>query len=142
MEDVEGFEGGGCDLAVAADGGCQNGSEGDGMAEELAIRENVRQVLVELRRRFEKLYGNRLVHLILYGSQARGDARPWSDIDLLVVLRGPVDDHEEWRRAEEFIAVVCLEFDVVTTPIFMSGADYLSGDRSLLWNIRREGVAV
>jgi predicted nucleotidyltransferase len=112
------------------------------MPEAPAIRENVRQALVELRRRFEQLYGNRLVHLILYGSQARGDARPWSDIDLLVVLRGPLDDHEEWRRAEEFIAAVCLEFDVVTTPIFMSESDYLSGDRSLLWNIRREGVAV
>jgi len=31
-------------------------------------------------------YGDRLVKLLLYGSQARGDARPWSDVDVLAVL--------------------------------------------------------
>ena len=112
------------------------------MPQELAVRENVKQALAELRRRFEALYGDRLVHLILYGSQARGDARPWSDIDLLVVLKGPVDDRQEWKGAEEFIARVCLEFNVVTTPIFMSEDEYLSGDRALHRNIREEGVAV
>jgi len=34
-----------------------------------------RSILAELRRRFETLYGDRLARMILYGSQARGDAR-------------------------------------------------------------------
>jgi predicted nucleotidyltransferase len=115
---------------------------GPDMPQELAVSENVRLALAELRRCFEQSYGDRLVHLILYGSQARGDAQPWSDIDLVVVLKGPVDDRQEWKRAEEFIARVCLEFDVVTTPIFMSEDEYLSGDRALHRNIRQEGVVV
>jgi len=112
------------------------------MPQELAVNDNVKQALAELRRRFERLYGDRLVHLILYGSQARGDARPWSDIDLLVVLKGPVDDGQEWKRAEGFISEVCLQFEVVTTPLFMSEDDYRSGDRALHQNIRQDGVAV
>jgi len=47
-------------------------------------------ILAELRSRFEALYGVRLIHMVLYGSPARGDAHADSDIDVLVVLQGPV----------------------------------------------------
>jgi len=47
------------------------------------------EILKELRSHLEALYGNRLVKTVVYGSQARGDARPWSDIDVAVVLKGP-----------------------------------------------------
>lgn len=46
-------------------------------------------------------YGERLKQLVLFGSQARGDADPESDIDLLVVLAGPVDDAKEHERTRD-----------------------------------------
>ncbi|RMF59342.1 MAG: nucleotidyltransferase domain-containing protein, partial [Bacteroidetes bacterium] len=45
-----------------------------------------------------RLYGNRLVGLVLFGSQARGEANEDSDVDVLVVLRGPVDIFREIKR--------------------------------------------
>ena len=54
------------------------------------MNENLPEILAELRHYFNDLYGDRLVQLILYGSQARGDAKPDSDIDILVVLNEPV----------------------------------------------------
>ncbi len=39
-------------------------------------------------RRIREHYGRRLTSVVLYGSVARGDFRPESDIDLLVVVEG------------------------------------------------------
>ena len=42
-------------------------------------------------------YGDRLVQLVLCGSQARGNAEPGSDIEVLVVLWGEVNAGQEIR---------------------------------------------
>ena len=65
-------------------------------------------ILAELRCRLETLYGERLIRLILYGSQARGDAEPGSDIDVLVVLRGAVSSCEEIARTIADVADLSL----------------------------------
>ena len=77
-------------------------------------------VVADLRRGYEQLYGDRLVRLMLFGSQARGDAEPGSDIDVLVVLKGTVDSYEEIRRTSDFVANLCLEHCVVIASVFIS----------------------
>jgi UTP:GlnB (protein PII) uridylyltransferase len=52
---------------------------------DMTIPANIQPILAELRLKFEAFYGDRLVQMILYGSQARGDAEPYSDIDVLVL---------------------------------------------------------
>lgn len=50
----------------------------------------IEEALAELERQFGELCGDGPVQMLLYGSHARGDARPGSGIDVLVVLRGSV----------------------------------------------------
>lgn len=102
----------------------------------------VHSIMKELRRQLEALYGSRLVRMVLYGSQARGDAEPGSDIDVLVVLQGPVSPGVEIARTSDIIASLSLTHDVVLSRAFVSSDRFEREQSPLLMNIRREGVAV
>ncbi len=64
----------------------------------------IQQIIQKLKIEFEELYQNRLVTLILFGLQARGDADIDSDIDVLVVLKGTVQVGQEIKRTGQLIA--------------------------------------
>jgi predicted nucleotidyltransferase len=102
----------------------------------------VGQVLAELHARLKELYGERLVRLVLFGSQARGDAGPDSDIDVVVVLRGEVDPFKEIERGGHVTAAVSLDHGVTISAIYVSQARYEREAGALLTNVRAEGVTV
>lgn len=106
------------------------------------MREKLLHIIPELRRALEALYGDRLVHLVLYGSQARGDDEEGSDIDVLVVLRGEVSSMVEIERTLDDVVSISLKHDEVITCVFISEEQFLNERSPLLLNVRREGVPV
>lgn len=108
----------------------------------MEVPAQLRTVLTELRERLGRLYGERLSALVLYGSQARGDAEEGSDIDVLVVLEGPVDPMAEIRRTGDDVADLSLEHNVVVACFFVSRDQFEREHSPLLINARREGVTV
>jgi uncharacterized protein len=78
----------------------------------------------------------------LFGSQARKEARADSDIDVLIVLRGAVDVSGERRRASEFLARLCLDYEVLITCLWTEEQAWKTRQSPLLLNVRREGIAV
>lgn len=103
---------------------------------------DLQNILAELRRHFEALYGSRFVKLVLFGSQARGDAEPGSDIDVLIVLQGSVNQGDESARALNFIADLSLRFNTVVSCVYMDEERFLHRNGPLLRNIHREGILV
>lgn len=106
------------------------------------MSEHIQAILTELRRRLEGLYGPNLVRLVLYGSQARGEAEPGSDIDVLVVLNGPVSPGREIARTSHLVADLSLKHNVVVSRAFVSVDRFEREQSPLLMNIRREGISV
>jgi uncharacterized protein len=106
------------------------------------MNDKIPTLLAQLRAGLERLYGERLVRVILFGSRARGDADPDSDIDVLVVLHGPVSPWEEIARTEDLVADLSLEHAEVLACVFMSETEFEEDRTPLLLNVRREGVPV
>ena len=48
--------------------------------------------------------GDRVVSIVLYGSVARGTARPDSDVDLLLILREA--SAEYWKRLQPLLTIL------------------------------------
>jgi uncharacterized protein len=97
-------------------------------------------VLSLLRAQLEQQYQERLDRVILFGSQARGEATEDSDIDVLIVLDDPVNASVEIRQTSEFIAQLCLEHNVLISRFFMARSRFEIENTPLLRNIRREGI--
>jgi predicted nucleotidyltransferase len=106
------------------------------------VDERAQAILAELRRAFEGLYGDRLVQMVLFGSHARDDAEPESDIDVLVVLKDPVDVAEEIPRTGELVSALSLDHNAVVSCVFMGEGRFLHRNGPLLRNVRKEGVPV
>ena len=100
------------------------------------MREVIREFKIEL----QKLYGSRLKDIILYGSWARGEATPESDIDLIVVLAGEVIPGREIDRIIEIISEINLKHNVLVSVYPISEEAYLNLNSPLLLNVRREGI--
>jgi predicted nucleotidyltransferase len=102
------------------------------MQEQHIIREFVQEA--------RSLYGDRLRRVVVYGSCARNEATPESDIDLAVVLAGEVVPGKEIDRMIDIITDINLEHGVLLSVYPVSEEDYLNRNSPLLINIRREGI--
>ena len=99
-------------------------------------------LLAQLRDELHGALGDNLERVMLYGSQARGDALPDSDVDVLIVLRQASDNTQETAHRIAYRLMWELDFRyVLALNIIDIGYYRLLKDRqsTYLCNVEREG---
>jgi len=99
-------------------------------------------VLQALRLELKKALGDQLEAVILFESQARGEARIDSDIDVLIVVRDEFDYGDLIQRTSALVSALSLEYDVVISRAFTSRQRFDREHSPFFLNVRREGVTV
>ena len=100
-----------------------------------------RQALQEFVAYLRKRLSNQVEFVALFGSKARGDSGPDSDVDVLVVLSR--EDREIRREILIAAARLSLEYDVLLSPRVIGAERWEKmRDFSLYRNVQRESVSL
>ena len=83
-----------------------------------AVVDDLKLILPEVRAALVRCLGSDLVRAYLYGSCARGEQTPDSDIDVLVIVRDESARARLSERTSEAIAGLCLKHDTVISRVF------------------------
>jgi predicted nucleotidyltransferase len=100
------------------------------------------QILESLRFHYYLILGDKLERIYLYGSQARGDASPGSDIDILIVIRDEFDYFDMMSKTSDITWRLSLENDVVISRVFISKSKFDQENTPFLMNVHREAIPV
>jgi predicted nucleotidyltransferase len=98
----------------------------------------VRDVTDDLR----VLYGDRLAQVLVFGSQARGDAGSDSDVDLLIVLADLANAWEELRRMDEVLWRHTESSGITVSALPVSLADFRRPTSPVLIRAKAEAAPV
>ncbi len=108
------------------------------MIEENSMDKN--KLLSDLKKAIaDKLGDDRLKGVFLFGSEARSAATEESDIDILVVLSGPVQRGSDLQGVISATYFIQLEIDRAIHFVIADEKEYESGEFSLYRTIKKEG---
>lgn len=104
------------------------------------LQKAITEVVKKCKTTLENNYGSQFKGLVLYGSVARNQAGPMSDIDLLVLLNKPFDYFYELWRIIDLLYPIQLDTDQLISAKPAPLDEFESGSIQLYRSAKREGV--
>ena len=110
---------------------------------DLKLSEKEQLVLKKFKAVLEKIIGNNLLEVKLFGSKARGDARKDSDIDVLIIVASG-----DWHIRDaiyDIVTDILLEDEMCVSPKVINKKDYDNLYRletPFIKNIIRDGILI
>lgn len=103
----------------------------------------VQQVASEFKVQLQKMYGNQLIELIVFGSYARGDFNTESDIDFAVVLNNPaIHPAEEILKITPLSLQLELKYGFMLSTLPVSWQKKQVAMQGIYQDIRKEGIVI
>jgi predicted nucleotidyltransferase len=106
----------------------------------LQTKEKAIQIAAKARESLERIYGKRLRGIYLYGSAAKGQLRPDSDIDIAIVLDEIADRYAEYERTSKLGSQLSLDDDTLVSFLFLTESDLEKGRFVIHKAIKKEGI--
>lgn len=94
----------------------------------------------ELKDGLVQIYGDRLEGVYLYGSYARGDYRPGSDVDVMLLLKDYDNYWQELRRSSQLASDLSLKYDVTVSRLLIKEIQWRESSMPVVENIHKDGV--
>lgn len=104
--------------------------------------ERVYQILPKIRETLARLYGDRLLEIVLYGSFACKTFHDESDVDIAVVLRGKVNKFKEIDRIYDAVYPLLLETGELISINPLSEEEVANSTWPLAYHIQKEGLKI
>lgn len=103
----------------------------------------VQQIAKEFKEELEKLYGDELADLILFGSHARGDFHEESDIDFAVVLKNPATTStSEIMKVSDVVNDLSLKYGQLINYIGNPKFKLTQSNLGIYQEIRKDGIRI
>jgi len=99
-------------------------------------------ILKEFKDKLAQLYGGKEYGLVCYGSQARGEAHPGSDIDLALIMEGEIQPSKEIDRLADLLVEFNLRYGVLISLLPVDKGTWEKGEGPFWRNVRREGIEI
>ncbi|MGO8831281.1 MAG: nucleotidyltransferase domain-containing protein, partial [Roseiarcus sp.] len=100
---------------------------------------NVDPITRRFRAALDEAYGDRIERVVLFGSRARGDARPDSDYDVAVFLKDLHGFGKEARTIAEIETDILSETGIVINALPLQAGSYRERT-GLMQELRRDGL--
>lgn len=94
----------------------------------------------QIKHRLRAAFGERLKGVVLYGSEARGEKTEDSDVDLLVLLDGPVSLLRDLETIVHALYPLQLQIFRPIHAVPVNADAYEAGEFGLYRNAKKEGV--
>src|SRR5215203_2409141 len=98
------------------------------------------EIRTEIRSRLQAAFRERLREVLLFGSEARREAGPDSDLDLMVLLEGPIRLGRDLETIVRALYPVQLELEVPIHAIPVSRKSFEAEGYGLYRSAKREGI--
>ncbi len=104
---------------------------------------HILQIATEFKGQLEKVYGNELAKLILFGSYSRGDYHADSDLDFAVVLKNDATNStSEIDKISAISHELGLKHNIFVSYIGMPDSKLQNSQLGLYQEIRRDGIMI